>query len=383
MRVLKHELKKLTCMQMLWVFVAICLVLNVGIVLGYRYKIVDYSFFSYVEDTASITGNVLGNEFSEKLSSMPDSEDKSRLIYETENPTPIYKDYAAASLAEAYIGVYGISGIGVDLLTAKYERLQSVVDQLDREGAELSLYAADTTAEMHNLLFEVVLRAILTEACLLAALMMLYLCTYERQSRTVSTIYSTKIGRGIFRYKVIAGLMISVLCFAAIACVTLLVYFSVFDYTQLWNSSVSSGFNYISDNIGTKPFMTWLPFTVIEYLWAMLGLGLGLTLVFAMMGACIGFLSRNGYIGTLLFFLLALAMMTAPYLFAETGIWGGYFLFEFSPVCLWYSSPWWLTDMGNVSLIPFHETVGIISNIVLWGILLFLSYQYIKRKDVA
>lgn len=383
MRILKHELKKLTCMQMLWVFVAICLVLNVGIVLGYRYKIVDYSFFSYVEDTASITGNVLGNEFSEKLSSMPDSEDKSRLIDETENPTSIYKDYNATSLAEAYIGVYGISGIGADLLTAKYEKLQSAVDNLNQEGAEFSLYAADTTAEMHNLLFGVVLRAIITETCILSALIMLYLCTYEYQSKTKSTVYSTKIGREIFRYKVIAGLIISVICFAAIACMTLLVYFSVFDYSQLWNSSVSSGFNSISDNIGTKPFITWIPFTIIEYLWAMLGLGLGLTLVFAIMGACIGFLSHNGYIGTLLFFLLALAMMTAPYIFAETGIWSGYFLFEFSPVCLWYSLPMWLTDMGNVSVIPFHEAVGILSNIVIWGILVFLSYQYIKRKDVT
>lgn len=383
MRILKHELKKLLCMRMLWVFVAICFMLNVGLVLGYRYKIVDYSFFSYVTNTASITGNVLGKEFSEKLSSVPDSEEKSRLKDETKNPTAIYKNYDAASLAEAYIGLYGISGIGADLLTAKYERLQSTVDHLGQEAADFSLYAADTTAEMHGLLFGIVLRAIITESCILAALIMLYLCTYEHQNKTEASVYSTKIGRGVFRYKLIAGLIISVICFVAIACMSLMFYFHVFDYSQLWDASVSSGFNYISESIGIKPFITWIPFTVMGYLWAVLGLGLGLTLVFAVMGACIGLLSRNGYMGTLLFFLLALAMMAAPYIFAETGIWSGYFLSEFSPVCLWYSSPRWLTDLGNVSVIPFHETLGILFNIIIWGILGFLAYQYIKRKDVA
>ena len=196
-------------------------------------------------------------------------------------------------------------------------------------------------------------------------------------------VYSTKTGRGIFKYKFRAGLMISAICFAAIAGVTLLVYFCVFDYSQIWNASVSSGFHYVSTMIGEKPFLTWIPFTVRGYLFAVLGLGFGLSIVFAMMGACIGFLSRNSYIGTILFFMLSLAMLAAPYAFAEAGIWSGYFAVQFLPVCLWWSFPSWLTDMGNVSVIPFHETVGILGNLVIWGIFVLLSYRYIKRKDVS
>lgn len=60
MYLLKTELKKLISMPMLWVFLVICLVLNFGIIFVNQYKLVDASYFSYVGDTASVTGKVLG-----------------------------------------------------------------------------------------------------------------------------------------------------------------------------------------------------------------------------------------------------------------------------------------------------------------------------------
>lgn len=196
-------------------------------------------------------------------------------------------------------------------------------------------------------------------------------------------VYATKTGRGIYKYKFCSGIMISVFYFVLIAFVTLVVYFSVFDYSGIWGSSVSSGFNFISDMIGVKPFITWIPFTVKGYLTVMLGLGLGLTLVFAMMGAFIGFAVRNSYVGTMLFFLLAMAMMTVPYIFSKAGIWSWYFLLQLTPVRIWFVIPEWLTDLGSVSVMPYHETVGIILNLLVWGSLVFGAYQYVKRKDVA
>lgn len=383
MYLLKTELKKLISMPMLWVFLLICLVLNFGIIFVNQYKLVDASYFSYVGDTASVTGKVLGKEFSKKLSAMPDSANKSRLTSETQNATEVYADYDAAALADAYIGLYEISGAGAELLSEKYGKLQTAVQKLDQAGAEFSLYSAGTTVQMHQLLFGTVFRAMITESCILAVLVMLYLCTYEYQNKTELMVYATKTGRGIYKYKFCSGIMISVFYFVLIAFVTLVVYFSVFDYSGIWGSSVSSGFNFISDMIGVKPFITWIPFTVKGYLAVMLGLGLGLTLVFAMMGAFIGFAVRNSYVGTMLFFLLAMAMMTVPYIFSKAGIWSWYFLLQLTPVRIWFVIPEWLTDLGSVSVMPYHETVGIILNLLVWGSLVFGAYQYVKRKDVA
>lgn len=383
MRILKTELKKMVSMPMMWGFLAVCLMFNIGIVFLYQQKIVDYPYFSYVGDASAVAGNRVGNQFSEKLSEMPGSTEKERLVQETDNLEPVFEDYDTGKLADAYIGIYGMSGAGADILREKYERLQSSVDKLNQEKAEFSLYAAGMTAQMHDLLFGVVLRAVITECCIFAVLIMLYLCGYEYQNKTEAAVYTTKTGRRIYQYKFAAGMIWSAICFVLAAGVTLLVYFCVFDYSQLWDANVSSGFNYIAEMVGVKPFLTWIPLTVGKYLLATLGLGLALTLVFAVMGACIGFLLRNNYIGTLLFFTSALAMMAVPYMFSKAGIWSGYFLLQFTPVCLWFAQPKWFTDMGSVSVIPFHETVGIFFNMFFWGSLLFAAWQYVQRKDVA
>ena len=382
MCMIKNELKKSIAMPMLWGFLAVCLLFNICLAAGYRYKIVDYPFFSYVRDAASEAGIIVNKEFSQKLTAMPDSPQKKRLASDAAAAQPVFAGYDTSYLAEAYINLYDISGKWAHLMKAKYEKLQHAVQRLDAAGAEFSLYAASETPRMHNLLFGVMLRAIITETCLLAALIMLHLCAYERQNKTERMIYSSKTGRSVFRYKLGAGFLTSILCFAFIAAVSLIVYFALFDYSQLWSCNVSSGFNYVSDRAGLKPLLTWVSFTVAGYLFAMLGLGLLLSLVFAMMGAVIGLLLRSSYTGMLLFFLACLAMLAIPYMFSEAGIWGGYFLAQLSPVTLWFSSPYWLTDMGSLSIIPLHETAGIAANIVLWGLLLFVSYRYMKRKDV-
>lgn len=67
---------------------------------------------------------------------------------------------------------------------------------------------------------------------------------------TEGMVYSSKAGRSVFRYKLWAGFLTSTICFFLIAAVTLIAYFSFFDYSQLWNCNVSNGFNYISDLAG-------------------------------------------------------------------------------------------------------------------------------------
>lgn len=221
MRMIQNKLKKSIAMPMLWGFLAICLLFNICLAAGYRYKIVDYPFFSYVKNTASETGAVVGREFSQKLSSMPDSPHKNRLASDAAAIKPAFSNYDTSYLAEAYIGIYNISGAGTRLLKAKYEKLQQVVQRLDEAGAEFSLYSADMTAQMHDLFFGTMLRAIITEACILAALIMLHLCAYERQNKTEGMVYSSKTGRSVFRYKLWAGFLTAAICFFLIAAATL------------------------------------------------------------------------------------------------------------------------------------------------------------------
>lgn len=382
MYILKCELKKIASLPMLWLFLLLCLILNIGIIEAYRYSNVDYSFFSFVKDTAAITGTELGGEFSERLAGLQDSAEKQRLYEETLGVKNIYENLKAVDLGEGYISVYGLPDSWAELMKNKYTYLQHSIDELARSNAGCSLYAAGESKNLHDLLFSVLFRTITGEACLLAVLYMIFLYGYEYQNKTEALIYATYTGRNIRFGKLGAGLLSGCLGYGSLATVTLTVYFMVFDYSRMWKCSVSSCFNYVTEIIGRKPFLTWIPFTLREYLLVILGLGLVLTLIFGLIGAVIGRFCKNSYLGVILFFLLALAMMTAPYFFAEAGLWGGYFGSQFLPVCLWFYSSGWLTDMGIISLIPFHETAGLLGNVIIWGILTAISGWHFSRKDV-
>lgn len=379
MRIFKAEIGKVLYIPMFWIPVICCIVFNIGVVAVYRYAVMDYGYFSYIGKTASVTGNVLGDKFFEKLSKAEDCDEKWRLIHAVKEPENIYESYDAGERADYYIKTYRISGVAEKLFRAKYERLKPSVEKLGRTGAAFSLYAADMTVNMHNLLFGVLVRAIIAECCIIATLFMLHLFSYEHGSRTEASVYTTRTGRGIYKYKLLAGFILSVICFMVIAAVSLVGYFSIFDYSQIWDSSVSSIYNEL---FLEGSLITWTDFTVGGYLFAVLGMGMGLTLVFAAMGGVIGFFISDNYMGVLIFIMILLSMAVADSMFFESGRWGAYFLFQFSPVMLWFSEPQWFTDMGILSVFPFHETAGFFINVIFWGLLLMLGYKYIKRKEI-
>ena len=66
--------------------------------------------------------------------------------------------------------------------------------------------------------------------------------------------------------KVLAALQRRRRCTACWPFCTLVPYFLLYDYSGIWNASVSSQFNYFSDMLVVRPFLTWGDFTVGQYL---------------------------------------------------------------------------------------------------------------------
>lgn len=363
MHIWQYELKKLLALPMFWIFVGLSLCLNTAIIWGYRYYVVDMEVLSGVHkaETKSETG--------ERLS----------VLWGCEN---IYEDFDTKELADAYIDMTGLTGNIVKWVQKKYEKLQLAVNRLDKQNAAYDRYQDEETWQMHQLLFATLMRAIATETCLLTVLAMLYVFGYERQHHTELTIYTTHIGRRIVRAKLVSGLAASGLAYIVVAGVTMLMFCLAFDYSGVWNSSVSSGFNYISEITGMKPFITWIPLSVGQYLAIMLALIFVLVLVFGLIGAALGSFIRNTYLAAVCFFVGALVMLAAPYIFVDLGLWSGYFFAQMLPICLWFFLSGWLTDMGMVSLVPFHETVGICLNLIVWSGMVWLSFRRFCRRDI-
>lgn len=359
-----------------------CLGLNGFIVISGTYGTDIADYLHYINKTVSETGAKMGEEFNQKLSKMPKEEWKDELVCVTGNAKSSFKSEDAAKVGEVLISQYGLSGFLADKMKEKYVKLEGAVENLKKQEVDLSVYAADITYDMHQLLFSSLFRAMTTESGLFAVLLMLYILGFERQNHTEQVVYSTYRGRKIQKEKIGAGLLVSIMYFVILTGVSLFCFFFYYDFSGIWDCSVSSQFNYIQSSGYIKPFWTWIPFTVRSYLIVMLVLALVLTLVFSLLGAWIGLICRNTYMGFIIFLAIALGMVALPFICADVGVWGGYFLTEFLPVSLWLCSPQWLTDLGGIALIPWHETIGMIGNIIVLTLIVWCVLHKFQRKEL-
>ena len=85
----------------------------------------------------------------------------------------------------------------------------------------------------------------------------LYLLGYEGMHRAEGLACASRTGRKLRRVKVLAALQASAALYGLLAFCTLVPYFLLYDYSGIWNASVSSQFNYFSDMLVVRPFLTW------------------------------------------------------------------------------------------------------------------------------
>jgi hypothetical protein len=357
MRILKFELKKLAQTPMFWVFALLSIALNAYSITNTNYLVKEI------------------NEFSREVYTCGE--------YKNPEIGDVYADYPGGIYAERITAHYNLSPFLANLMQSKYEKMQSVADEFSRQEISHYLYAGGMTTYIHGRLFSSVMRLILTQAALFAALAMLCSLGYERQNKTESVVYPSRTGRKIMRHKYLAGLIFGAVGFAIIAAGTFAVYFSVWDYSGFWQSNVSSAFNTIFDMItGQRPFITWQSFTVSEYLTATAALGFVLTIVFAGVAGVIGLLFRNTYTAFGVFGIMLLSMMFLCMLSAEMGFMALHYVTTFTPVIVWYMVSQWFTDMGAIAILPWHETWAMAFNLIALAIFTLLAMRYFRRRDL-
>lgn len=357
MRILKFELLKLIQTPMFWVFAVLSIGFNAFIIIGDGY---------WADEL---------NQFSREVYASGE--------YKDPEIGDVYADYTSEFYAERIIDSLNLNGITEKLMRSKYEKMQVVADDFSEQGISYYFYADGLTTVIHKQLFSSVMRLILTQAILFAALAMLCSFGFERQGKTESVVYPSRTGRKITRYKYLAGLIFGAAGFAVIAGGTFAVYFSVWDYSGFWQSNVSSAFNTVSDVVtGVRPFITWQSLTVAEYFAAVVGLGFALTMIFTALAGVVGLLFRNTYTSFGVFGLLTLSMMFLCMLFGNIGLPGLYFATTFTPVITWYTVQQWFNDMGSLSIIPWQEVWAVALNAVLLTLLTIVSMRIFNRKDL-
>ena len=345
MRLFGYELKKLFSGAALWVFVGLCVIFNIW--------------------------------------SMP-----TWLNRDFDTTTPfqenVFQHYNTSEVAEIYVSALGLTGSVAERMKAKYDALQVVVDESAIAGYSFSPYFGDYTYFMHLNLFANfgVLGRLLLQGALLAVLLALLCVGYEQINHTEHSVYTTKTGRRIMRCKIAASLAAGAGIYALLAIITLAIYFTVFDFSNVWNSSVSSGFNFIWDELaGLRPFATWQSFTVASYLWASLGVSLGLVICFSLMGAVVGTLSKNGYIGFLVVLLLNAVCLFLPGMISENSY--AHFVAAHTPIWLWNNSRLWFTEGKFFTLWQNFELWGTGISLLILAAFCILAVKRFEKRNIA
>ena len=74
-------------------------------------------------------------------------------------------------------------------------------------------------------------------------------------------VYTTCTGRNMVRGKIVAAVTAGAALYLLLTGLTLGIYFTQWDYSGLWSASVSSQFNFLTDMMVRRPFLTWADFT--------------------------------------------------------------------------------------------------------------------------
>ncbi len=380
MKILKLEMKKIIMFPMLWIFFVLCLAFNVLILSDSFYE----SYGNYVSDIAKETGVTIDDHFYNALLQINDMNNPNYayLLEEAGDITDVFDNYNIAYVGEAYIKAMKIEGSQpAQMLREKYSLMQERIDKKGDTNESLTLFFGGQTYNNYWYGLSRLINVLLLEGILLSSLMVLLALGYEDMNKTDLTVFSTKIGRKINSKKLLAGIIIGVGGFFILVLLTLIPYLLLNGYPHIWHSSISSGFNYISDSIaGARPFATWQSFTVLTYMLASIGVSVLLLICFMLMSYCIGLLIRNSYIGFLVLIILNGLIVLVQTCIPLTNV--IHYVFYLTPVYLYLLNSYWFTD--GVSIIwSYFELRGAVGSLLILSAFCLLAGRYFKSKNLT
>ena len=146
---------------------------------------------------------------------------------------------------------------------------------------------------------------------------------------------------------------------------------------------MSSQFNYLTDMLVIRPFLTWGDFTVAQYLAAALALGAVVTAIFSLLASVCGTLVWNTYLAALVLGVVCFGGIGMVSVLGELGWWTAYLVLTFQPAMIWLTCSGWFTELGLNAVLPWQETIAAGLNLLLWGGGAALALRRFYREDVA
>lgn len=279
-----------------------------------------------------------------------------------------YEELDTASYGDNAVRIMNGGGREEELPSAlmrwKYAQLTPRVEQMARTGEGLEVTVSELHYPLHHLLYGTLLKTVLIQAMLLAALLSAQSIDFETSAHTTGMVYATRRGRRLIVDKCGASAAVALVGYLILAAAVAVAFACVYPVRPVLGSSVSSLLHRVDFGVyGWQPFMTWIRFSEITYLPAVVLVGAGLVLICVFLAICLSTFLPNSYVALGAFALLfALPMLVS--------VWGRGFavqLASLTPVMVWQMIRHWFTDGYYLAFIPWFESISTLFYLMLSG----------------
>lgn len=288
-----------------------------------------------------------------------------------------YAGFDIEQIGEDEIHKSGLTGSAAETLRKEYGAFANRFAELQQNGEHRQWFFSGQNYRMHGLLFGTIFRHLVIEAMILVVLATALMTNFEFENRTQLVTYTTRRGRTLMGDKLVASLLTASAITIFLLAVTLGTYFTVFDYSHLWKTAISSGFNWEYN----FPYVSWWNWSFLTYFLMSLALLFICMLLFSLFTFSISVIVKNSYFTFILFAILFIALYLMPrFMPTSTNfmLMAGYTL---SSLVL-NPQQWW---MGSSGLTMFKNYEWM--TVTVWTIILIalcgFSYRRFAGQDIS
>ncbi|MGL5067914.1 MAG: hypothetical protein ACRC6T_08910 [Sarcina sp.] len=420
----KEEAKKVLASKVIWIFITICVCLNIFLIVTSDYfneeekavvkigeefgYIIDEKFIDNLdkeeEQNLAQINRILDKKDGETFSSIDEfledgkvkklvmyndlfsEKDYEFIVYNFYIGTyknlaieldKVYKNVDSNKLADNTVELLNLTGKVEELVRKNYSNFGERLDEIRKSGTYKELFFYENEFRYHRNLFHQIFGLILFEIIILVVLIGAFLINYERDNKTALLVASTKRGRKTEKDKLCVVLISSIVVPAIILIPTLITYFITYDYSPFWNTSINS----MLISGGGTPLIAWNDLSFRGYLILCIAMVFAFAFIVGIISFVIALLCKSSYKSIFIFFMIfgAIHMLTGS--IDENSMIYIYSQFNIFNLITRMRGKWFM-GAHPMLLFEHYELMTLTINSLLISGLAIFSYKRYKKEDL-
>lgn len=229
---------------------------------------------------------------------------------------------------------------------------------------------------MHSELFRSQMKTLAIEGIFIIVLLTAFITNYEYEQRSHLVTYATKKGRKLIWHKGAASLIGSLIMIAVLFGGTLATYFTVYDYSAVWQIPITSGMNWEYN----LPYITWWKIELWQFLLLVIAIIIVVLIIVVLLTFTISIYVKNSYFTWLLCIILLVAMYVVPSYFTNSFI---QWIMHYNITLIILNPHQYFNGGTNFMMMQYHELWTLLIWIFVSLAAIMMASRYFSRKDVA